>query len=64
MGDEGGQAICKALLHNNSLKVINLASNDMTEPVAAVLSQVLLSNTTLCQINLSGNKIGQVSTCF
>ena len=61
MGDEGGQAICKALLENNSLKTINLASNNMTEPVAAILSQVLQSNAALCSINLSGNKIGQVS---
>lgn len=61
IGDVGGQAIAKALLTNNVLQNINLSCNELTEPTAAILSQVLISNTSLKSIILAHNKIGQVS---
>ena len=40
MGDEGGQAICKALLKNRTLEVLDIGSNELGEPTAALLSKV------------------------
>ena len=41
LGDEGGQAVCKALLKNTTLKELDIGSNDLGEPTAALLSKVL-----------------------
>ena len=41
LGDDGGQAICGALLKNKALTHVHLGSNDLGEPTAAILSQVL-----------------------
>ena len=41
LGDDGGQAICRALLKNKALTHVHLGSNDLGEPTAAILSQVL-----------------------
>ena len=41
LGDDGGQAICRALLKNKTLTHVHLGSNDLGEPTAAILSQVL-----------------------
>lgn len=40
LGDDGGQAMCKALVKNTSLVELNLGSNDLGEPTAAALAQV------------------------
>jgi len=40
LGDEGGQAIVKNMIKNKTLHTLNLASNDITETTAAVLSEV------------------------
>ena len=40
LGDDGGQAICRALKKNNTLTHVHLGSNDLGEPTASVLSQV------------------------
>ena len=42
LGDDGGQAICRALLKNNTLTHVHLGSNDLGEPTAAILSQVFV----------------------
>ena len=42
LGDDGGQAICCALLKNNTLTHVHLGSNDLGEPTAAILSQVFI----------------------
>ena len=42
LGDDGGQAICRALLKNSTLTHVHLGSNDLGEPTAAILSQVLM----------------------
>ena len=42
LGDDGGQAICSALLKNNTLTHVHLGSNDLGEPTAAILSQVFI----------------------
>lgn len=42
LGDDGGQAICRALLKNNTLTHVHLGSNDLGEPTAAILSQVFI----------------------
>lgn len=44
LGDDGGQAICRALLKNNTLTHVHLGSNDLGEPTAAILSQVFLKS--------------------
>lgn len=41
LGDDGGEAICRALSKNNTLTHVHLGSNDLGEPTAAILSQVL-----------------------
>ena len=41
LGDDGGQTICRALFKNNTLTQVHLGSNDLGEPTAAILSQVL-----------------------
>ena len=61
LGDEGGQAIARALLKNRTLVEINLGSNDLVEPTAAILSQVVMQNTILRCIDLSCNRLGPVS---
>ena len=52
LGDEGGQAIVKNMIKNKTLHTLNLASNDITETTAAVLSEVsyllALATTTHC----------------
>ena len=40
LGDDGGQAVCRALLKNNTLTHVYLGSNDLGEPTAAILAQV------------------------
>ena len=40
LGDDGGQAMCKALVKNTTLVELNLGSNDLGEPTAAALAQV------------------------
>ena len=40
LGDEGGQAVCKALLKNVTLEVLDIGSNDLGEPTASLLSKV------------------------
>ena len=40
MGDEGGQAICKALMKNKTLEILDIGSNELGEPTAALLSKV------------------------
>ena len=61
IGNEGGEAICKSLINNTSLRVLNLAGNNLSEPTAAVLSHVLKCNCTLKSIIFSGNHIGKVN---
>lgn len=61
LGDEGGQAICRALLKNRTLIDVNLGSNDLVEPTAAILSQVVMQNQVLRSIDLSCNRLGPVS---
>jgi len=58
LADDGGQAICRALLKNVTLNDLNLGSNDLTEPTAAILSQVVLHNSTLRHLDLSCNRLG------
>ena len=43
LGDDGGQTMCKALMKNATLEELNLGSNDLGEPTAAALAQVLKS---------------------
>ncbi|XP_072133799.1 dynein regulatory complex subunit 5 [Mobula birostris] len=57
IGDEGGEAIVRALV-KSSVEDINLASNELSEHVAVVISEVLMRNQTLKFINLSCNNIG------
>ncbi|XP_051880921.1 dynein regulatory complex subunit 5 [Pristis pectinata] len=57
IGDEGGEAIARALV-KSSVEDINLASNEVSEHVAVVISEVLMRNQTLKSINLSCNNIG------
>jgi len=40
LGDEGGQSIVKNMIKNKTLHTLNLASNEITETTAAVLSEV------------------------
>ena len=40
LGDNGGQAICRALLKNRTLTELDVGSNDLGEPTAALLAQV------------------------
>lgn len=40
LGDEGGQAIVKNMIKNNTLRTLNIASNDITEATAPVISEV------------------------
>jgi len=58
LADEGGQAVCRSLLKNTTLHHLNLGSNDLTEPTAAILSQVVVQNSTLSTIDLSCNRLG------
>ena len=60
----GGQALCRALMKNTTLKDVNVGSNEMTEPTAAVLAQVVIHNTKLTHIDLSCNRLGPVSMKF
>ena len=60
LGDEGGQAICRALLKNTTLSELNLGSNELSEPTAAMLSQVVVQNTALRSVELSCNRLGPV----
>ena len=57
----GGQALCRALMKNTTLEEVNVGSNEMTEPTAAVLAQVVIHNTTLSHVDLSCNRLGPVS---
>lgn len=61
LGDEGGQAICRALLKNRTLVDVNLGSNDLVEPTAAILSQVVMQNQVIRSLDLSCNRLGPVS---
>lgn len=61
LGDEGGQAICRALMKNATLVEIDLSGNDMAEPMAAIMSQVVMHNSTVKTLDLSCNRLGPVS---
>ncbi|XP_041044084.1 dynein regulatory complex subunit 5 [Carcharodon carcharias] len=58
IGDEGGEALGQALM-KSSVEEINLSSNELTEPVAVVFSELLMKNHTLKSIDLSCNNLGQ-----
>lgn len=42
---------------------INLGSNELAEPTASIMSQVVIKNLTLRSVDLSCNRLGPVSTC-
>ena len=44
----------------HGFREINLGSNEMAEPTAAILSQVVIQNLTLRSIDLSCNRLGPV----
>jgi len=46
--------------HTIGFREINLGSNEMAEPTAAILSQVVIQNLTLRSIDLSCNRLGPV----
>ncbi|KAK3799256.1 hypothetical protein RRG08_054382 [Elysia crispata] len=54
LGDIG-----RALLKNRTLIEVNLVSNDLVEPTATLLSQVVIENQMLHSIDLSCNRLGQ-----
>ncbi|KAG8011439.1 T-complex-associated testis-expressed protein 1 [Nibea albiflora] len=56
--NEGGEALGKALLDNNTLLHLHLGANEVTGPTAIALSKVLFQNNTLRSINLSCNNLG------
>jgi hypothetical protein len=58
MGDEGGQAICLALLMNQTLCELNLSSNNLSEPTGNKLAEILNRNKTLLKIDMSANRLG------
>ena len=60
----GGQAICRALLKNTTLEEINLASNELSEPTASLLQQVVMQNRSLTRLELSCNRFGPVSRVY
>ncbi|XP_067883853.1 dynein regulatory complex subunit 5-like [Heterodontus francisci] len=57
IGDEGGEALARALM-KSSVEEINLASNELTESVAIIFSELLMKNQTLTSIDLSCNNLG------
>lgn len=67
LGDDGGQAICRALLKNSTLTHVHLGSNALGEPTAAILSQDggkslqegMEENTTIQSMDLRLTEVGQ-----
>ncbi|XP_038654841.1 dynein regulatory complex subunit 5 [Scyliorhinus canicula] len=57
IGDEGGEVLGRALV-KSSVEDINLSSNELTEPVAVVFSELLIKNRNLKSIDLSCNNLG------
>jgi hypothetical protein len=53
--------IAKALIKNQCLVEVNLASNNMTEPTAALIAMVISQNKYLRKLDLSSNRLGGVS---
>ena len=47
-------------MRNQILKRLNLASNNMTEPTAALFASVILQNKVLRFLDLSSNRLGPV----
>ena len=48
----------------NRLTVLDLSGNDLAEPTAAIMSQVVIHNTTVKKLDLSCNRLGPVSIHF
>ena len=48
-------------MKNCTLEDLNISSNDFTEPSAIVLSEMLQTNKTLKNLNITCNNIGEVS---
>lgn len=51
-GEDGGLAMADALLHNTTLREVDLSSNRLTYSVAVRLSKALSHNETLQQLKV------------
>ena len=56
----GVKLIAEALLTNNTLKIIDLSGNKITDEGAKLFAVALEKNKTLIHVNLSANRIGDV----
>lgn len=52
-----------ALVPSPSLRFLNLAENDITDPIAALLARAIASNTTLTRMELQRNPISERVSC-
>ena len=51
----------RALVKNSTLQELNIGSNELSEPTANILAQVIASNSVIKKIDISCNRIGVVS---
>lgn len=47
-------------MKNSTLSELNMGSNSLSEPTAALMAQVVVHNTTLQKLDLSCNRLGPV----
>jgi len=63
--DAGCVALARTLAATNStLTELNLAANGATEASALALGQMIAANTTLCRLDVSVNKFGEVQYSY
>ena len=48
-------------MKNSTLQELNIGSNELSEPTANILAQVIASNSVIKKIDISCNRIGVVS---
>ena len=62
ISDRGVADICKVLEHNSTITILNLSYNPLiTSASAQALSHLLLNNSTLSELNLSGTSLSSES---
>jgi hypothetical protein len=59
MGDSAGAALVRSLARNTTLAVLDLSACGVGDETARALGDILRSNTTLTEIILVGNEIGE-----